>query len=446
MKPHCARLVALYAASGAIALALAGIALARSTPPVRGNTVTLTDDELARTLRASPVPPPPSDPTNAHADDPGAIHLGNWLFFEERLSASGGISCATCHNPYLGLSDRKPLSVGHDVGEFNSPHLWGVGHNRWHFWDGRAETLWQQALAPLENHVEMGSTRTAIVILFARDAELRTAYEKVFGAFPFTEEEALELPADATPFANDPEDLQQKMWMRMDEGVRDRVNEAFVNIGKAIAAFERTIMPPEAPFDRYVRGLETGDPELLGALSPEAERGLKLFMGEANCFLCHSGPMFTDGEFHNTRVAPERADIPPHRGRDGAFSELKRAEFGSASRWSDAPDGIRAQITAGLQRTPHNWGQFKTPSLRQAAETMPYMHRGQFATLRDCVEHYSTFEGALPPDHHAIPDPLLRPLALSEAEIDALVAFLESLTGEVGGLDRITEPSSPIPD
>ncbi len=417
---------------------LTAVSLAQSNTPDELHRVALSEGELARTLRASPVPAVAADPTNRHADDPAAAHFGRWLFFDTRLSSSGGISCSTCHDPAFGFSDEKEVAIGEGVGTFNSPHIWGAGHSRWLFWDGRSETLWNQALGPIENTVEMGSARTAIVQVIARDDDLRAAYDRVFGPFPFSLEEAGALPARATPITGDPQSMSLMLWDMIEASVRESINEVFVNIGKAIAAFERTINPPVAPFDIYVQGIRERDQAKIDALSFSAQRGLKLFMGEARCHFCHSGPLFTDGEFHNTRVPPLDPDTSPHEGRHGALPKLAADGFGAASRWSDDPDGPRAAITEGLLATQELWGQFKTPSLRQVATTAPYMHQGQFPTLRRVVEHYSTFEGALPPGHHAIPDPLLEPLGLSAAQIDDLIAFLRSLEGEVG--EELTGP------
>jgi cytochrome c peroxidase len=407
--------------------------------------VELTTDQLARTLRASPIPPAPADPTNQFADDPAAAHFGRWLFFDERLSSSGGVSCVTCHDPSLGFADAKQLAIGQEVGTFNSPHIWSAAHQRWQFWDGRAETLWQQAMGPIENPAEMDNSRTSVVILIALDDDLRTAYESVFGAFPFSREQALALPSDASPITADLLDTDVMLWNALPTETQNSINRVFVNLAKAIAAFERTITPPPAPFDTFVDGLRSADQSKLTALSPEAQRGLQLFMGEARCHFCHAGPLFTDNEFHHTRVPALDETTPNHEGRTGALRALIAAPFASASEWSDDPDGPRAEITRGLIASPELWGQFKTPSLRQIAHTAPYMHQGQFASLRRVIEHYSTFENALPPGHHAIPDPLLEPLHLTPEQSAALVAFLRSLTGEVDQRTLPEQPSTPIP-
>ena len=208
-------------------------------------------------------------------------------------------------------------------------------------------------------------------------------------------------------------------------GASDRaaITRVFVNLGKALEAFERTLLSRRAPFDVFAEALRAGDRDGQRALSPAAQRGAKLFVGRANCRLCHTGPTFSDGEFHDIGLGPGPAG---DGGRLDGIDRLRQGEFGAASQWSDGTDGPRAQIARYLARAPHTQGQFKTPTLRNVAVTPPYMHDGRLATLADVLAHYSALPGAGTPGAHR--ETVLAPLALTAAEGADLIAFLESLT------------------
>lgn len=355
-----------------------------------------TPDEVRRILQHSPLPAPPGDKSNARADDPAAARLGHFLFFDPRLSGNGHLSCASCHDPERGFADGRPRSEGARPGRRNTPALWNVAYNRWFFWDGRADSLWSQALKPMENVDEMAGSRDAVFRLVKEDRELRAAYEAIFGAFP--------------PAAD-----------------RASVNRVFVAVGKSLAAHQRRIVSRGAPFDVFVEGLRAGDPARLAALSEPARRGLAIFVGRGQCRTCHGGPNFTDGEFHDIGV-PNAPDLGPDAGRVDGVTRLTRDEFQAGGSFSDDPQSEAARTTAFLDPNASVRGQVKTPSLRNVATTAPYMHQGQLATLADVVRYYSTLEGRTPPG----PDDekILAPLNLDERESADLVAFLEALTGQ----------------
>jgi cytochrome c peroxidase len=263
-----------------------------------------------------------------------------------------------------------------------------VSYNRWYFWDGRADSLWSQALQPIESPREMAGSRDAAVRLVRGDGALRRAYEAAFGPLP---------SADTT--------------------------RAFVNLAKALEAFERTLVSQRAPFDVFVAALRAGDLAGQAALDPSAQRGARLFVGRGSCRVCHAGPTFTDGEFHDIGLGPAAA---ADAGRLEGIDRLRESEFGAAGRWSDATDGPRAQHARFLARAPHAQGQFKTPTLRNVAITAPYMHDGRLASLRDVLAHYSALPGRDTPGPHQ--ETVLAPLALTPGETADLIAFLESLT------------------
>jgi cytochrome c peroxidase len=330
--------------------------------------------------------PAPTDPTNRVADDPRAAELGRKLFFDTRLSANGQVSCATCHIPDRSFQDGIPLGKGVGVTNRRTMPIAGMAHSPFLFWDGRKDSLWAQALGPLESAVEHGGSREEYAAVVA--AHYRAEYEAVFGAMP--------------PLST-----------------REEATSVFVNVGKAIAAFERTIDYAPSRFDRYVEGLQDTGRAPREVLSPDEVAGLRLFTGKASCVNCHNGPLLTNNEFHNTGV-PARLGLPADTGRLAGADAVLRDEFNCRSRWSDSRSKcaeLEFLVTGDhvLERA------FKVPSLRDVAERAPYMHAGQFGTLSEVVDHYNRAPKA--PGGHSE----LRPLRLSAQERGQLEAFLRSL-------------------
>jgi cytochrome c peroxidase len=414
------------------AAGLAGSATTGGTPGAPGSPdepATFTPRERRAIARLSPLPPVPPDPTNGVADHPVAARLGQRLFFDARLSVNGEVSCATCHDPELGFGDGKTVSAGLAELTRHAPPLWNVGHNRWFFWDGRADTLWSQALGPIEHPDEMGGTRARCAHVVASDPVLRAEYERVFGPLPALAD-GDRFPPDARPVPDDHAHAHHAAWMAMAPDDRAAVDRVFANLGKAIAAYQRRLERGVSPFDEFAAALARGDEAGRSALSPAAQRGLKLFVGRANCTLCHFTPAFSDGEFHSTGIGPLGGGPLFDTGRYGGITQLQASPFVGGGPFSDAvgDDAVRAREKVDdLVRSSETWGQFKTPTLRNVAETAPYMHQGQLETLEDVIRHYSTLEDAVLPSHHQ--EQLLVPLNLTEAEIADLAAFLRSLTG-----------------
>ncbi len=272
---------------------------------------------------------------------PAKIGLGRQLFRDPRLSGDGTLACATCHNPKLAFTDGRTLAQGirGALGERNTPTVinraWGTAF----FFDGRAATLEKQVLQPILSTHELGGSEEAALAL-AR-SYYRRSFRKAFDAEP-----TMEL------------------------------------IARALATYIRSIAAGESPFDR-------------GALDESASRGERLFRGKAGCVACHSGPLFSDEEFHNTGVA----------WRDGTLRDEGRARKTHRSQ---------------------DRGAFKTPTLREIDRTAPYMHDGSFGTLAQVVDYYSG-GGVKTPEI----DGRIRPLHLSVSEKQDLVAFLKSLTGHI---------------
>lgn len=421
------------------------------TAPARGSATTL-DPELARRVLAlSPLGPPPPDPTNAVADDPDAARLGQRLFFDPRFSKNGDTSCATCHVPGKGFADGLPLAQGVGGLERHSMALWNVAYQRWFFWDGRADSLWAQALVPLESPLEHGGSRLQYAHLVHDDPLLREEYELVFGPLPDLDD-GVRFPAEGRPVPEREADghsptppgaershhalsekhfyhPHQRAWDSMGEEDRVAVTRVFVNLGKALAAYERLLVSRASPFDTYVEGLREGDPAKLAAISPEARRGLELFVGEASCHVCHNGPDLSDREFHDLGLPPGPGAPADDAGRAGALATLRSSPFVGTGDYSDDREATVARKVEFLPSHAHaGGGEFKTPTLRNVALSPPYMHQGQLATLEDVVRFYSTEAGQL--DERPSTERILQPLHLSDADVHALVAFLESLTDE----------------
>lgn len=403
--------------------------------------VVFTDEELNAILGMSPLPEPPSDRTNSVADNPAAARLGQFLFFDKRLSEDGDVSCATCHVPDRGFTDHKPVAETIARSNRNTPGLWNLAYQRWYFWDGRADTMWSQALQPIENPIEMNGNRLRVAHLIRNDAKLKQAYENLFGSLPDMSDSS-RFPSDGRPVPTDAKHAHHKAWASMSDGDREIVDRVFANVGKVIAAYERKLISNDSPFDYFVEGLRTRDAEKLQAISNSAQRGLKLFVGVGQCRLCHHGPNLTDGEFHDIFLPSQGGGTLRPAARQAGVRAVKLDPFNSLGSYSDDRTGMVAQMLEFLAETPENRGRFKTPSLRNVAKTQPYMHAGQKASLTDVISYYSTLTGAVHAGHGH--EAILVPLHLSPGEMRDLVAFLESLTDDTIDEELMKQPESPL--
>lgn len=350
-----------------------------------------TDAEIAilRSLWIGSLPPLRPDPTNAVADDERAARFGQQLFFDARLSGNGAVSCATCHQPARRFTDGLPKAVAIGTARRNTRSIVGSAYSPWQYWDGRRDSLWSQALTPLETPEEQGTDRGKIVELIAADPAYRSRYEALFGALP----------------------------ARGDAHGGDR---AFANLGKAIAAYERRILPGPSRFDAYVAAVIAGDTAVQRATFSDDEiRGLRLFIGEANCTQCHNGPLFTNNEFHNTGIIAFPGEVPD-KGRAQGVRDVLADPFNCAGEFSD--DALRNCPELEFARTgPTLIGAMRTPSLRNLGGTQPYMHEGQFATLADVLRNYNEAPLAMIGHNEA------KPLGFSSRELGQLETFLETL-------------------
>ncbi len=390
--------------------------------PADDKSIAFDEREKSIIARLTGLGAPPPDPTNSVADDPRAARLGKKLFFDARLSGDGKFSCAHCHDPAKAFSDGKQLSEGKAKAKRNAPGLLNAAFQRWLFWDGRADSLWSQALGPIENPLEMDGNRVALAQRIASDPALSDEYEQVFGALP-----EMDLwPREAR--AEEGESALGRAWKSMLPPEQDAANRVFSNLGKALAAYERRLVGGTSAFDRFARGLANGEAKDLATLNPSAQRGLKLFIGKAGCRQCHTGPLFSDGEFHDLQLRPLSGGERTDPARLAAIPLVQADPFNAAGAYSDAREGQATEHLRYLAKNPELWGAFRTPSLRNVALTPPYMEQGQLADLESVLRFYSTREGAAPAGHHQ--EKVLQPLNLAGDEIVDLIAFLKCLTDE----------------
>jgi cytochrome c peroxidase len=328
--------------------------------------------ELTRTVTPSDNP-----------QTPGEITLGEKLFFDGRLSADGTVACATCHDPSRAFTDGRPASVGIDgrTGQRNAPTVLNALYNKTQFWDGRAKTLEEQAALPIVNRVEMGQpSLDAAVAKIAGVEEYKQAFPKVFGR---------EL--------NGPDLL------------------------RAIASYERSLVSFDSPFDHFIAGDKN-------AIDEAAKRGWELFNTKAMCNKCHAltdskrdVTNFMDNDFHNIGIGIIKHDVVAL-----AVQAKKLVASGDSAAIDRA--AIETDMSALgrflVTKKEADSASFKTPNLRNVLVTGPYFHDGSQETLWDCIDHYNKGDGLKNPWL----DEDIQPLALTEPEIDDLVAFLASLT------------------
>jgi cytochrome c peroxidase len=296
----------------------------------------------------------------------------------------------------------------------------------WFFWDGRADSQWSQALKVFENPAEIGSDRMYILHVIYDDSALRSAYEAVFGRLPSFNDRR-RFPQHARPDSN-ARAAPNAAWMGMAATDRAAVNRAYSNIGKAIEAYERRLVSGASAFDRYVAALKSGDQGGQEAISAMAKRGLRLFVGSGRCELCHAGPAFTDGQFHNLGL-PMRPGKARDTGRDAGIRRVRADPFNTLSAFSDSAGGEATERLQFLPPPDSMLGAFKTPSLRNVALTAPYMHDGRFATLDAVLDFYAQAPPAEEGSRIGQREKTLELVPrLTVAQRQDLIAFLQTLT------------------
>ena len=416
MRPHESNVLMRVGRRVAVLLALALLAACPGNPAAS----TWSADELRmlRALSLDALKPLPPDPSNAVAEDPAAAALGERIYFDTRFSGNGAVACASCHMPDLHFTDGRTFGVGIGTIPLNAMSLVGAAYSPWQTWNGRNDSQWSQALIPLENPLEHGGNRTLFSHLLAEN--YRAEYEALFGSLPDLAD-SQRFPRNAGPVDSP---AASAAWERMDPADRDAVNRVFANLGKVLAAYERTILPQPARFDRYVASLDD-DGRVRGEapLTVEELAGLRLFMGKGQCADCHNGPRFTNDAFHNTAV-PGAPGVPIQRGRIDGVALVKSDPFNCLGAYSDADPDQCTALRFMVTESDTLLGSMKTPTLRNVAETGPYMHTGQFVTLDDVIQHYNSGGFAIQGHNE------LTPLSLTDEEAAQLAAFLHTLTEE----------------
>lgn len=351
-------------------------------------------EERARIVSHGPWPPvAPPDGANRVEGQPAAVAWGRELFFDTRLSASGQLSCASCHVPARAFQDgltTARVGPGAEPGRRNTPSLLDSAQHRWFGWDGANDSLWAASLAPLLARDEMGQSAPALAARVRGDVQSVARYRRAFGHL---------LPAD-------------------DE-------QLVVDMAKALAAFQATLTSPRTPFDTFRDALARGDLRAAASYPIAAQRGLRIFVGHGRCSVCHAGPNFTNGEFADIGVPFfVRGGVDP--GRHGGLQQLQASRMNRLGAHNDAsPQDPRAVTTRHVIIEPRHFGEFRVPGLRQLTHTAPYMHNGSLATIEDVVQHYSALnEERL----HADGERILRPLNLAPEQANDLAAFLRSLS------------------
>lgn len=414
-----------YLIVGGVILIVAAIAYWTATKPP-----SWTESEVStlRSLWIGSLPPLPQDPSNAYADTPEAAVFGQKLFFDTRFSSNGEVACATCHLPELMFTDGLPLAQGVGTTARKTMTIIGSAYSPWLFWDGRKDSQWAQALGPLESAVEHGGTRTQYA--HVTDEFYREEYESIFGVLPdFSDRKRY---PDQTGPVDEP--YARAAWEAMTPEDRDAVTQVYVNLGKAVAAYERLLVPGKSRFDQYVQALLEGDKQAMKTvLTNDEVAGLRLFIGEAQCIKCHNGSLFTNNDFHNTGV-PSVKGLPTDDGRASGVQKALTDEFNCLSKWSDASENDCAELRFVTTTGEQLHGAFKPSTLRNVAETGPYMHAGQYATLAEVLQHYNH------PPVGPIGHSELEPLGLTANQLAQLEAFLRSLSGPLNISPELLAP------
>jgi len=375
--------------------------------------------QLLTSLSLSALSELPVDPSNEVADSELAAELGHRLYFDTRLSGNGSVSCASCHKPELMFTDGLPLAVGTDIGTRHTPSLVGVSYSPWFYWDGRKDSQWSQALAPLESSHEHNTDRLRIARTVAEDDRYRDLYESIFGSILTIPLE----PFSATPLGNE---SQQTAWMELSHSQQKNINQVFSNVGKVIAAYQRKIIPGRSRFDEYIDALKLSSTNENEIYSSSEIAGLALFIGEAQCVTCHNGPLLTNNEFHNTGVLAISGQLPS-MGRYDGVRAAREDPFNCLGLYSGANRSECIELRFARDNNELVGAQ-KTPTLRNIADTAPYMHGGQITTLTQVIEHYN--EAPVSMLNHNEAKPLeLRPVQLRQLE-DFLLTLSAPLATE----------------
>ena len=405
------------------------------TAPLVGHTNDWTESELAL-MKSLTLGNSSSDilsPSNKFVTDERAATFGHQLFFDTRFSANGAVSCASCHEPKNLFIDGLPLATGGlATTDRKTMTIIGASASPWLFWDGRKDSLWSQALGPWENSVEHGGNRAQYARLIGK--HYSAVYQSLFGPLPDLAD-LDRFPFDASPESKIPS--EKFAWESMTPEDQDTISRIFANMGKAVEAYQRQFMPARSKFDIYVEKIldRSGAAPEETIFSQQEEDGLRLFLSEdkGRCIQCHNGPLFTNNEFHNTGVPP-RKGRSPDRGRAEGVELVLTDEFNCLSRFSDADPQDCQALRFVKKKGPELEGAMRTPALRNIAQLGPFMHQGQFATLREVLLHYRDAPQS------KLGHTELKPLDLNDRQLASIESFLRTLDGGMTASEFLLEP------
>jgi len=407
----------------------------------------------------SPLPDAPADTTNRFSQNDEAATLGKKLFFEKRYSTalkvasglgavgdSGKVACASCHlGPGFNDSRSTPnnLSVGVSWTLRNTPALVNTVYYKWHNWSGNRSSLWDQASFSPETGTNTAGDRCAYAHMLWDF--YRADYDALVPDAPLSDRldpaSADPIPPKCKPKAtatapDGPWELMAAADVaagRAETHTQDLVLQIMCTQGKFVAAYESKLVSRNAPFDRYV----AGDKD---AITLKAKMGLKLFVGKAACVDCHRGPFFTDQQFHNIGVAQMGPNVPATD--NGRFDSVKDPPKSACRPNGPFSDDQNVDWLDGLvEGDEADRGAFRTATLRNVTQSAPYMHTGSLASLSDVIGYYN--KGGSSSGFSGSKHPGILPLGLTSLEIDQLVAFLETLTGEDLPSDVTEAPTLP---
>jgi cytochrome c peroxidase len=438
-------------------------------------------------------------PLKFEGEEKKLASFGRELFFDTNLSSDGTVACATCHIPEQGFTDGRRFSHGIGVTGRNAPTIINSAAAHWFFWDGRSDSLASQALGPIEHPNEHGISRAFVANLIKKN--YRKKYETFFGPWPqalkgkfpnnaLPRPIKIEIPIEVTSYAlqtigifslleeilevsskkriapaqelnsqltaNPPYDENWfNAWDKLSDEQRQAINQVYLNFGIAIETWERGIIASDSPFDSFAANLKSGltsEKSLTKNFGQEELAGLRIFVGKGHCTNCHIGPMFSDQQFHNTgfKGLLGKGEAGLDIGRSAGILKILQDPFNCKSQYftgSYFTEEIIADRKGKESCKELPWlsldnkelvGAFKTPTLRNIAQTAPYGHDGRFATLNEILERYNKMDETAVFGHT---EDSLVPLNLNSHEINALEKFMHSLTSEIK--DLTTEKNVP---
>jgi cytochrome c peroxidase len=365
----------------------------------------------------------PSSPSNRYANNKVAARLGRNLFFDPRLSGDNSTSCATCHNPARGWSDGEATPVRFPQVKRHTPSLWNLAFYDNYFWDGHADSLWIQALFPLEGRPEMDSHRLKVVTLIVQDKYLKELYEDTFGKISTALVDNVKKGFSSNLITQNNFDGWNRVYLQLDYQQKEEISRIFANVGKALEAFQTNIWAGTSKFDLFARQITNKEFDREPTLSFGAQKGLKLFL--VNCLQCHNGMNFSDSRFYNLGLQEHKPFSDWDKGRFEGIKLARDSELSRLSKYSDMKPKIGGDNTA----TTDTLGAFRTPSLRNVNLHPPYMHDGKVRSLADAIEAHIK----------------ILPVPLTEKDTEDLIAFLQALTDvrvegdDIGGLKQINQ-------